>query len=58
MVGIYRRQRRLYTRINELLLHCNIPFLPHFEFGTGWSLLFIFITIAVSILLSVVKQRK
>ena len=42
----------------KLLLHCNIPFLPHFEISTGWSLLFIFITIAVSILLSIVKQRK
>ena len=42
----------------KLLLHCQIPYLPHFDISTGWSLLFIFGTITASILLSVLKQKK
>jgi len=42
----------------KLLLHCELPYVPHIEISTGLSLLVIFGTIAGSILLSVLKQKK
>ena len=39
----------------KLLLHCELPYVPHVEISTGLSLLIIFGTLTASILLSVVK---
>ena len=42
----------------KLLLHCHLPYIPHFEISTGLSLFVIFGTITASILISVLKQKK
>lgn len=42
----------------KLLLHCHLPYVPHVEISTGLSLLVIFGTLTLSILLSVLKQKK
>lgn len=42
----------------KLLLHCHIPYIPHFEISTALSLAIIFGTLTLSILLSVLKKEK